>query len=211
VWNIKTNLIHIVLTYTIDECSRDANLLENKYILLSLLTHTKLQDQTALNILHKYSQSQKLVTDNDDINISDNYTNYEKDLLLFKETEKNMSVLFWKWEHFKKHFLLIDRSEWKLINTQQMHSLFIDDLYKNKYIIMKHETVRLKLNVYATISNTLNQFTLKKLNKESRTNHQKLYKVYANVVRLLITLSIYILRMSVQLSEADIKKSFNVD
>jgi len=38
------NLIHIVLIYIIDECSRDADLLENEYILLLLLTHIKLQD-----------------------------------------------------------------------------------------------------------------------------------------------------------------------
>ena len=43
-WSVKTNLIYIVLIYTIDECSRDTDLLENKYILLSLLTYTKLHD-----------------------------------------------------------------------------------------------------------------------------------------------------------------------
>ncbi len=38
------NLIHIMSIYTIDECSRDADLLENVNILLLLLTYIKLQD-----------------------------------------------------------------------------------------------------------------------------------------------------------------------
>ena len=39
------NLIHIMLTYTIDEYSKDTDLLENKDILLLLLlTYIKLQD-----------------------------------------------------------------------------------------------------------------------------------------------------------------------
>jgi len=44
-----------MLTYIIDEHSRDANLLENEYISMLLLTHTKLQDQMTLNISHKHS------------------------------------------------------------------------------------------------------------------------------------------------------------
>ena len=55
VWSVRTNLIHIVLIYTIDECSRDADLLENEYILLSLLTYTKLYDWMTLNTLCKCS------------------------------------------------------------------------------------------------------------------------------------------------------------
>ncbi len=38
------NLIYIVLTYIIDECSKDIDLLKNKNIMLLLLTYTKLQD-----------------------------------------------------------------------------------------------------------------------------------------------------------------------
>lgn len=82
--------------YTIDECSRDADLLENVNILLLLLTYIKLQDWIALNTLCKHSQLQKLVTDNDNINTLNNYINYKKDSTLSKKTEKNMSALFWK-------------------------------------------------------------------------------------------------------------------
>ncbi len=87
------NLIHIVLIYIIDECSRGADLLENKYILLLLLTYIKLQDWMTLNILCKCSQLQKLITDNVNINALNNCTNHKKNSLLFKKTEKNISVL----------------------------------------------------------------------------------------------------------------------
>ncbi len=87
-------MIHIMSTYIIDEYSKDADLLENEYILLLLLIHMKLQDWITLNILHKCDQSQKLITDNDDVNALKNYTNYKKNLLLFKKTKKNISALF---------------------------------------------------------------------------------------------------------------------
>jgi len=83
-----------VSTYIIDEYSRNADLLENKNISLSLLTHTKLQDQIAFNVSHKCSQSQKLVIDNDNVNALKNYMNHKKDSNLSKKTEKNMSALF---------------------------------------------------------------------------------------------------------------------
>jgi len=95
VWNIKTNLIHIVSAYTIDEHSRDADVLENKDILLLLLLliYMKLWDQIASDVSYKHDWSQKLIIDNDDVNVLKNYMNHEKDSILSKETEKNMSVL----------------------------------------------------------------------------------------------------------------------
>jgi len=92
VWSVKTSLIHIVLTYIIDEYSKDADLLENKDILLSLLIHTKLWDWIASDVSHKHDQSQKLVIDNDNINALKNCTNHKKNSILFKKTEKNMSA-----------------------------------------------------------------------------------------------------------------------
>ena len=47
-----------------------------------------------LNILNKHNQSQKLITDNDDVNALKNCMNHKKNSLLSKKTEKNMSVLF---------------------------------------------------------------------------------------------------------------------
>ena len=94
VWSIKTSLIHIVLTYIIDEHSRDVDLLKNEDILLLLLTHTKLQDQIVFDVSHKYDWSQKLIIDNDDVNALKNCTNHKKDSNLSKKTEKNMSASF---------------------------------------------------------------------------------------------------------------------
>ncbi len=37
-----------------------------------------------------------------------------------------------------------------------MYLLFINDLYKDKYIIMRCKTVRLKTNIYVTAINALN-------------------------------------------------------
>ena len=116
VWSVKTSLIHIMSTYTINEHSRDADLLENKNILLSLLIHIKLQDWIASDVPHKHDWPQKSVIDNDDVNALKNCTNHKKDLNQFKKTEKNMSALSWKWECFKKHFLSTDSSERKLID-----------------------------------------------------------------------------------------------
>ncbi len=81
-----------MLTYIIDEHSRDTNLLENEDVSLSLLTCTKLQDQIASDVSHKCDQSQKLVIDNDDVNALKNYINHKKDSILSKKTEKNMSM-----------------------------------------------------------------------------------------------------------------------
>ena len=53
VWSIETSLIHIVSTYIIDEHSKDANLLKNENISLSLFIHTKLWDQIASDASHK--------------------------------------------------------------------------------------------------------------------------------------------------------------
>jgi len=127
VWSIKTSLIHIMLTYTINEHNRDANLLKNKNILLSLSICTKLQDQIAFDISHKHNQSQKLVIDNDNVNALKNCTNYKKNSILSKETEKNMSTLSQKWECFRKHSLSTDSFKRKLINMWQAVSLNIDD------------------------------------------------------------------------------------
>ena len=146
VWSIKTSLIHIMLTYTINEHNRDANLLKNKNILLSLSICTKLQDQIAFDISHKHNQSQKLVIDNDNVNALKNCTNYKKNSILSKETEKNMSALFWKWKHFKKHFLSTDSSERKLINMWQVDSLNVDDL------LYKYITKELKLSAVSQIN-----------------------------------------------------------
>ena len=93
VWSVKTSSIHIMSAYIIDEHSEDADLLENKDILLSLLTHMKLQDWIALNVSHKCDWSQKLVIDNNDVNALKNYINHKKNLNLSKKTEKNMSAL----------------------------------------------------------------------------------------------------------------------
>jgi len=94
VWSIKMNLIHIVLTYTINECSRDVDLLKNKYILLLLLTHTKLQDWMTFNTLYKHNQSQKLIIENDNINVLNNCINHKKNSLLSKKNwEKHVSTL----------------------------------------------------------------------------------------------------------------------
>jgi len=56
-----------MLTYIIDEHSKDTDLLENENVLLLFLICIKLQDQIVLNISHKCSWSQKLIIDNDDI------------------------------------------------------------------------------------------------------------------------------------------------
>ena len=45
-------------TYIINEHSKNANLLENKDVSLSLLIYMKLWDQIALNVSYKHSQSQ---------------------------------------------------------------------------------------------------------------------------------------------------------
>jgi len=127
VWSVKTNLIHIVSTYIIDEHSKDVNLLENKDISLLLLIHMKLWDQIALNISHKHSWSQKLVIDNDNVNALKNCMNHKKNSILSKKTEKNMSALFWKWKCFKKHFLSTDSSERRLIDMWQVISLNVDN------------------------------------------------------------------------------------
>jgi len=92
VWNVKTSLIHIVLTYIIDKYSKDVNLLKNKNISLSLLTHIKLWDWIVSDALCKYSQLWKLIINNDDVNALKNYTNHKKNSILFKKTEKNMSA-----------------------------------------------------------------------------------------------------------------------
>jgi len=57
VWSVKTNSIHIMLTYIIDEHNRDIDLLENEDVSLLLLTYTKLWDQIASDTSHKHSQS----------------------------------------------------------------------------------------------------------------------------------------------------------
>jgi len=79
--------------YTINEHSKDTDLLENEDILLSLLIYTKLWDQIAFNVSHKHDQSQKLVIDNNNVNSLKNCTNHKKDSILSKETEKNISAL----------------------------------------------------------------------------------------------------------------------
>jgi len=81
--------------YIIDEHSRDANLLKNENILLSLLIHMKLWDQIASDVLYKHDWSQKLVIDNNDINALKNCINHKKNSILSKKTEKNMSALSW--------------------------------------------------------------------------------------------------------------------
>jgi len=96
VWSVKTNLIHIMSAYTIDEHSKDADLLKNKDILLLLLICTKLWDWIAFDVLHKCDQSQKLVIDNDDVNALKNHTNHKKYSILFKKIEKNISTSSWK-------------------------------------------------------------------------------------------------------------------
>jgi len=83
-----------VSTYNIDEHNRDADLLENEDILLLLFIHTKLQDWIAFNILCKCDQLQKLVIDNDDVNVLKNCINHKKNSNLSKKTEKNMSASF---------------------------------------------------------------------------------------------------------------------
>jgi len=92
VWSVKTNLIHIMSAYTIDEYNRNVNLLKNKNISLSLFIYTKLWNQIAFDVSHKHNWSQKLVIDNDDVNALKNYINHQKNSILFKETEKNMSA-----------------------------------------------------------------------------------------------------------------------
>ena len=116
VWSVKTSLIHIVLTYIIDEYNRDTDLLKNKDISLSLLICIKQQDWIASDALCKHSQSQKLIIDNDDVNALKNCTNHKKDSNLSKKTEKNMPAPSWKWECFRKHSLSTDKFEWKLID-----------------------------------------------------------------------------------------------
>ena len=93
VWSVKTNLIYIVLTYIIDEYSRNVNLLKNKNVSLSLSIYTKLWDWIASDVLHKCSWSQKLVIDNDDVNALKNCINHKKNSILSKKTKKNMSAL----------------------------------------------------------------------------------------------------------------------
>jgi len=126
-----------MLIYIIDEHNRDVDLLENKNILLLLLTHTKLQDWIAFNVSHKYDWLQKLIIDNDEINVSENHINHKKDLNSSKKSEKSMLALFCKWEHFRKYFLLINNFKRKLINMQQTVSLFVDDLYNHECIAEK--------------------------------------------------------------------------
>jgi len=92
-----------------------------------------------------------------------------------------------------------------------MHSLSVDDLYRNKCITVRCKTVKSKINAYVMTLNALDQSVFKKLSSKSRTNCWKLYKACTNVIRSLITFSAYILRMSVQLSEVDVKKSFDAD
>jgi len=82
-----------MLTYIIDEYNRKVNLLKNENVILSSLTHIKLQDQITFDVSHKHSQSQKLIIDNDDINTLKNHINHKKNSNLFKKTEKNTSVL----------------------------------------------------------------------------------------------------------------------
>jgi len=78
-----------------------------------------------------------------------------------------------------------------------MHSLSVNDLYKNEYIIMKCKTVRLKMNAYVMILDVLDQLTFKKLSNELRTNCWKLYKMYTDIIRSLIVLSVCVLRIFV--------------
>jgi len=66
--------------------------------------------------------------------------------------------------------LSTDKSEWKLIDTQQMHFSSVDDLYENECIIMRCKTVRLKTDAYVTILDVLNQFVFKKLSDKLKTN-----------------------------------------
>jgi len=62
-------------------------------------------------------------------------------------------------------------SERELIDMQQVHLFFIDDLYEDECIMMRCETVRLKTDAYARAIDALDQSALKKLSSESRTNH----------------------------------------
>jgi len=51
-----------------------------------------------------------------------------------------------------------------------MYLLSVDDLYEDKCIMIRCKTVRLKTDIYVMILNALDQFILKKLSNELRTN-----------------------------------------
>ena len=115
--NTKTNSIHLISIYTIDETSREVNLIETP---LSISIYIKLQDRKAPDISYKYSCSHKLVIDINIDNIQHDYTNYNKDSNLSKEAEKDMPALSLYKRKCLLNSLLTDSSERRLIETQSV-------------------------------------------------------------------------------------------
>ena len=60
VWSTKINSILLISAYTIDEISREVNLIETP---LPISTHMRLQDRQTSDISHKCDHSHKLVVD----------------------------------------------------------------------------------------------------------------------------------------------------
>ena len=170
---MKTNSIHLISAYTIDETSRGVNLIETP---LPMPTHTRLQDRKAPDAPCKCGRPHKLVVDTNIDNIQHDCTNHNKDSNSSKEAEEDMPAPPLQKRGHPLDPLSTDSPERRLIETQPVGSPTSDSSTVSGTIVVGGGH---SLKVDAGVAETpdaLDQSALMKPSIRARCNKQATYE-----------------------------------
>ena len=173
VWSTKTNSIHLISTYTIDETSRGVNLIETP---LLMPTCTRLQDRKVPDAPHKCGHLHKLVVNTNINNIQHDCTNHNKDSNSSKEAEEDMPAPSLQKRGHPLNPLSTNSSERRLIETQPVGSPTSDSSTASGTIVVGGGR---SLKVDAGVAETpdaLDQSALMKPSIRARCNKQAMYE-----------------------------------
>ena len=176
VWSVKTNSVHIVSAYTIDETCRGSDLLQS----LPAPIRTKISNRIAPDAPRKRGRP-RLVVNNEAPEPQDFRTNRNTNSQLDKEAEEDMPAPPHKRGRPQKSPLSVDSPPRRLIETRQ-DAQAADDSSEGECIVV--DCGRLRSQVGAGVAETLDasdQSAIKKLSMRASRNKQGPYEASAGV------------------------------